>query len=131
MVDVSHPWLPLFMATMKLTHAHRLLFTMSFLDRINVGTAKLAGITADLHMTPNQFNNATVIFFVSYVAFEIPSNLVLKKMRPSRWIPFIMICWSIVQICMGLVTNYGQLLALRFLLGVSTFPRRLKVPPLT
>lgn len=99
---------------------------MSFLDRINVGTAKLAGITADLHMTPNQFNNATVIFFVSYVgafsprrpsisnspafstAFEIPSNLVLKKMRPSRWIPFIMICWSIVQVCMGLVTNYGE-----------------------
>lgn len=40
---------------------------MSFLDRINVGTAKLAGLTEDLNMTPGEFNNITVIFFVSYV----------------------------------------------------------------
>ena len=37
------------------------------------------------------------VFFVSYVAFEVPSNLVLKKFRPSRWIPFTMICWALFQ----------------------------------
>lgn len=86
-----------------------LLFTMSFLDRVNVGVAKLAGLTTDLNLTTNKFNNISVIFFVSYVAFEIPSNLILKKMRPSRWIPTIMILWAAVQISMGFVKNYGEL----------------------
>lgn len=54
---------------------------MSFLDRINIGTARLAGIEKDLGLTSLQFNTASMVFFVSYVAFEIPSNLVLKKVR--------------------------------------------------
>jgi MFS family permease len=45
------------------------------------------------------------------------SDLILKKMRPSRWIPLIVICWGITQTLMGLVTNYTQLLSLRALLG--------------
>ncbi|OCF34043.1 hypothetical protein I316_04390 [Kwoniella heveanensis BCC8398] len=96
-----------------------LLFTMSFLDRINIGTAKLAGLNTDLGLTSLQYNTASMIFFVSYVAAEVPSNLVLKKFRPSRWIPFIMIVWSLFQIFMGLVTNYHQLLAMRFCLGLA------------
>jgi len=48
--------------------------------------------------------------------FSLP-DLVLKKMRPSRWIPFVVISWGIVQTFMGIVTNYTQLLALRALLG--------------
>lgn len=55
---------------------------------------------------------------VPYVFFEVPSNLILKKFRPSRYIPITMVLWSIVQIFMGLITNYSQLLALRFLLGL-------------
>ncbi|WVQ83940.1 hypothetical protein IAT38_006084 [Cryptococcus sp. DSM 104549] len=96
-----------------------LLFTMSFLDRINIGTAKLAGLNTDLGLTSLQYNTASMIFFVSYVAAEVPSNLVLKKFRPSRWIPIIMIVWSLFQIFMGFVTNYGQLLAMRFCLGIA------------
>ncbi|ODN96459.1 hypothetical protein L198_04173 [Cryptococcus wingfieldii CBS 7118] len=96
-----------------------LLFTMSFLDRINIGTARLAGLNTDLGLTSLQYNTASMIFFVSYVAFEVPSNLVLKRFRPSRWIPLIMIVWSFFQIFMGFVTNYHQLLAMRFCLGVA------------
>ena len=59
----------------------------------------------------------STFFSVTYVFFEVPSNLILKKMRPSRWIPLIVICWGITQTLMGLVTNYSQLLALRALLG--------------
>lgn len=86
---------------------------MSFLDRVNVGAAKLFGLEADLNLVGNQYNIASLIFFVSYVAFEVPSNLVLKKLRPSIFIPCTMIVWAIFQIFMGIVTNYGQLLALR------------------
>nr|XP_018265893.1 uncharacterized protein I303_02269 [Kwoniella dejecticola CBS 10117]OBR88051.1 hypothetical protein I303_02269 [Kwoniella dejecticola CBS 10117] len=94
-----------------------LLYLLSFIDRVNVGAAKLVGLTTDLHLTSLQYSNASMIFFVSYVAFEVPSNLVLKKLRPSRWIPFTMLMLSI-WVIVGLVTNYEQLLALRFCLGL-------------
>ena len=51
--------------------------------------------------------------------FEIPSNLVLKKLRPSRWIPLIMIAWGTVMTLMGLVNSYGSLLACRLVLGAA------------
>ncbi|KAK8846631.1 hypothetical protein IAR55_005718 [Kwoniella newhampshirensis] len=103
---------------LKLIPWMTLLYLLSFIDRVNVGAAKLVGLTTELHLNSLQYSNASMIFFVSYVVFEVPSNLVLKKLRPSRWIPFTMICWAIFQTCMGLVTNYGQLLALRFCLGL-------------
>ncbi|KAL7421740.1 hypothetical protein Q5752_003511 [Cryptotrichosporon argae] len=96
-----------------------LLYLMSFLDRVNVGAAKLYGLNTALGLTSLQYSTASMIFFVSYVAFEIPSNLVLRKFRPSRYIPATMVVWSIFQIFMGLVTNYHQLLALRFCLGMA------------
>ncbi|KAL7409434.1 transporter [Mrakia frigida] len=94
-----------------------LLYLLSFLDRINFGVAKLSGIIEELNLTSLQFNTASMVFFVTYVAFEVPSNLILKKMRPSRWIPLIVICWGIVQTTMGVANTYGQLVALRCLLG--------------
>lgn len=54
---------------------------------VNVGAANLWDLTKDLHMTSHQFSIATLVFFVSYVAFEVPSNMVLKRFRPSRFIP--------------------------------------------
>ncbi|WVQ83828.1 hypothetical protein IAT38_005972 [Cryptococcus sp. DSM 104549] len=103
---------------MRLIPWMTLLYLLSFIDRVNVGAAKLVGLTTDLGLSSLQYSNASMIFFVSYVAFEVPSNLVLKKLRPSRYIPATMILWSIFQTTMGLVTNYGQLLALRFCLGL-------------
>lgn len=52
------------------------------------------------------------------VFFEVPSNLVLKRLRPSVFLPATMVLWAIFQTLMGLVTNYGQLLAMRFCLGM-------------
>ena len=100
------------------TLSRRLLYLMSFLDRVNIGTARITGLLTQLNLSSNQYSIASSIFFVSYVAFEVPSNLVLRKFRPSRWIPFTMVCWSIFQIFMGLVTDYGSLVALRFCLGL-------------
>ncbi|WVQ76646.1 hypothetical protein IAR50_006320 [Cryptococcus sp. DSM 104548] len=91
---------------------------LSFIDRVNVGAAKLVGLTTDLGLTSLQYSNASMIFFVPYVVFEVPSNLLLKRLRPSIWLPFTMVCWAIFQTTMGLVTGYQQLLALRFCLGL-------------
>ncbi|KAF8572720.1 putative MFS nicotinic acid transporter Tna1 [Ramaria rubella] len=95
-----------------------LLYLLSFLDRVNIGQARLAGLEKDLRLRGNQYDVALTIFFVSYVAFELPSNLLLKRFKPQRWICFIMVCWSILQIAMGLVTNHQGLYATRFLLGL-------------
>lgn len=57
------------------------------------------------------------ILFVTYITFEVPSNLVLKKFTPSRWIAFITVSWGIVATLTGLVESYAGLLACRVILG--------------
>ncbi|KAE8855268.1 hypothetical protein PTNB29_09519 [Pyrenophora teres f. teres] len=97
-----------------------LLFLLAFLDRVNIGNAKIQGLTEDLEMIgPNayRYNIALFIFFVPYVLFEVPSNLVLKKLKPSTWLSLIMTLWGLSTIGMGLITNFEGLVAMRVLLG--------------
>ncbi|KAA8651289.1 hypothetical protein EYZ11_008806 [Aspergillus tanneri] len=97
------------------------LYFLAFLDRINIGHAVVFGLEEDLGMDPksNQFNTALTIFFVPYVLLEIPSNMVLKKLRPHIWLAGCMFCFGILTIAQGFVKNYSGLLATRFLIGVS------------
>ncbi|KAF1843935.1 MFS general substrate transporter [Cucurbitaria berberidis CBS 394.84] len=91
------------------------LFLLAFLDRTNIG------LVEDLDMTgskAHRYNVALFIFFVPYILFEVPSNLVLKKLAPSTWLSLIMVLWGISTIGMGLVNNYEGLLAMRVLLGL-------------
>ncbi|GAA5964119.1 hypothetical protein JCM21900_004514 [Sporobolomyces salmonicolor] len=103
----------------KLVPFLSLLYLLSFLDRVNIGQAKLDNLVQDLHLKGQEYNIALVTFFVGYVITETPSNIALKKLRPSRWIPFIMICWSVVMTLMGLVHNFAGLTAARFFLGLA------------
>ncbi|KAH7131984.1 major facilitator superfamily domain-containing protein [Dendryphion nanum] len=96
-----------------------LLYLMSFLDRSNIGNARLAGLERDLKMQKLDYNVALAIFFPFYVAAEIPSNLMMKRFRPSIWIPFIMITWGTMTCVMGRVHNYSGLLAARAALGLA------------
>lgn len=84
----------------------------------SIGNAKVAGMYDDLKLTSSDYSMALVIFFISYVIFEIPSNMILARTRPSLYIPGIMILWAVVTCCTAAVKNYQQLLAIRFLLGV-------------
>lgn len=61
--------------------------------RTNIGNAKLAGLPDDLNLTGNQYNAALTIFFVSYSLFEPLTNVLLKRLRPSIFIPIIMMLW--------------------------------------
>ncbi|GES63963.1 major facilitator superfamily transporter [Aspergillus terreus] len=96
-----------------------LLYLLSFLDRTNIGNARLAGLEEDLGMSGLDYNVALAIFFPFYVAAEIPSNLMMKKSRPALWIPIIMVAWGICCTLMGTVTNYPGLLAARAALGIA------------
>jgi MFS family permease len=93
------------------------LYLFSFLDRVNIGNARLYGLQEDLRLSSTQFQTAVSILFVTYILSELPSNLVLKKLRPSRWIAFITTAWGIIATLTGVVQNYGGLIACRLLLG--------------
>ena len=68
-------------------------------------------------MDDSQFQTAVSILFVTYILSEVPSNLVLKKLTPSRWIAFITVAWGIIATLTGIVQSYGGLIACRLLLG--------------
>jgi MFS family permease len=84
---------------------------------VNIGNARLYGLQEDLSMSDSQFQTAVSILFVTYILSELPSNLVLKKLRPSRWIAFITTSWGIIATLTGITQSYGGLIACRLLLG--------------
>jgi hypothetical protein len=81
------------------------------------GNAKIQGMTKDLNMKGDDYNIALFIFFVPYILFEIPSNLIIKKVAPSTWLSAIMFLWGVTTIGQGLIKTNGGLQAMRFLLG--------------
>ena len=69
-------------------------------------------------MTTYQYTIALMVFLIAYALFEVPSNYFLKKMRPSRWIAFLMLSWGSITMGLGGTHNYASVTAVRFLLGV-------------
>ncbi|KAK1075961.1 hypothetical protein LTR33_009367 [Friedmanniomyces endolithicus] len=85
------------------------LYMLAFLDRTNIGNAKIQGLTKDLKMTGNDYNIALMIFFPSYIVFEVPSNILIKRLAPSTWLSLIMFLWGVITIfpgCMYLISMY-------------------------
>ncbi|KAK4561203.1 hypothetical protein LTR86_005158 [Recurvomyces mirabilis] len=70
-------------------------------------------------MSNGQYAAALSLFFVSYAGFEPLTNILLKRLKPSIFIPLIMVLWGIVMTCMGLVTNFSGLAAARWFLGMA------------
>jgi len=97
------------------------LYLLSFLDRTNIGNARLDKLEEDLKMdkTGLQYNDALAVFFPFYVAAEIPSNMAMKRFRPSIWIPCIMVAWAVCTTLMGIVQNYTGLMVARSALGIA------------
>ncbi len=70
-------------------------------------------------MSSADYQIALSVYFISYNLFEVPSNIILKKFRPSLWLLLIVVACSIVMNLMGVVQTKGGLYATRFLLGVT------------
>ena len=96
-----------------------LIYLAAFLDRVNIANALTLGLPKDLHLKGNQANVALTVFFVPYVLFEIPSNILLKKFKPHVWLSGCVSAFGIVMLCQGFVHNYSGLLATRFFLGLA------------
>ncbi|KAF8659466.1 hypothetical protein AX16_001833 [Volvariella volvacea WC 439] len=93
-------------------------YLLSFLDRSNIGNARVAGLQSDLRMTNKQYSIALTVTYVPYIAAELPSNLLLKSVGPNLMLPTMLTLWGVITACQGLVRSYHTLLLCRFLLGL-------------
>ncbi|RDL40055.1 MFS general substrate transporter [Venustampulla echinocandica] len=97
-----------------------LLYLLAFLDRTNIGNAKIDHLQDDLHnMSTGKYNASLSIFFVSYSVFEPLTNVMMKKFRPSIFIPAIMVAWGLCMTFMGFCNNWSGLMAARWFLGLA------------
>lgn len=103
----------------RLLPAVGILYLLSFLDRSNVGNARIEGLLNDVHITGNQYLTGLTLYFVGYVLFEIPCNIILKRTTPRIWLPTLTIVWGIVATLTGIVYNLAGFLVVRFFLGVA------------
>ncbi|MDA3627543.1 MFS transporter [Saccharopolyspora sp. WRP15-2] len=94
-----------------------LCYTFAYLDRVNIGFAKLH-MQSDVGISDAVYGLAAGIFFLGYVIFEVPSNLLLAKIGTRKTIFRIMVLWGLTSAAMMFVSDATSFYVLRFLLGV-------------
>ncbi|KAI0905023.1 putative allantoate permease [Ustulina deusta] len=95
-----------------------LIYVVAFLDRANISNALTLSLPQELHLTAEQPNIALAVFFIPYILFEIPSNVLMKRFTPRTWLSLCILGFGVVEIAQGFVKSYRGLLAARFFLGV-------------
>jgi D-galactonate transporter len=95
-----------------------LCYVVAYLDRVNVGFAKLQ-MQSDLDLTDTVYGLGAGVFFIGYFIFEIPSNIILHRVGARLWIARIMITWGVLSALTMFVTGAQGFYAMRFLLGVA------------
>nr|GAT46902.1 predicted protein [Mycena chlorophos] len=99
------------------------IYLLCYLDRANIGNAKVLNsethndLLSETHMTDYDYTIALMVFLVAYAIFEVPSNYLLKRLRPSRWIAFLMFAWGAITMGIGGTKSYAAVTVARFLLG--------------
>lgn len=94
------------------------IYLMNFMDRVGIGNAKLYGLEKDLGLYGDQFQMAVSFLFITYCLFETPSNLIIKRMKPARYLAGLVFFWGVVAVATGFVNNFAALVACRLLLGL-------------
>lgn len=94
------------------------LFLLAFLDRTNIGNAAIQNMPSDLHMRGSNYNVALFVFFIPYILLEVPSNLILRKVKPSTWLSGIMVGWGMCTVGQGVVRRWEGVVGLRAGVGV-------------
>ncbi|KAL2823571.1 major facilitator superfamily domain-containing protein [Aspergillus cavernicola] len=95
-----------------------LMCVLAYVDRNNIGNARAAGMGDDLDLTSSRYAMLITVFFIAYVILEVPSNLILARVRPSWYLAAIMIAWGVVVAAMSQVKTYEGILVARFFLGL-------------
>ena len=91
---------------------------MNYLDRNNISAARLKGLQSDLGLNYNQYSTCLSILYVGYILMQVPSNMFINRIsRPSIYIAISMTLWGLITTCSGNARNFGDMVAIRFLLG--------------
>jgi MFS transporter, ACS family, pantothenate transporter len=88
------------------------------LDQTNISNAYVSGMKEDLRMNANQLNIIDVAWTSGYVVGQLPSQIILTKVRPSIWIPSCELVWTMLTFCIAAATTSKQVIAIRFFVGL-------------
>ncbi|KAJ4376000.1 hypothetical protein N0V83_001280 [Neocucurbitaria cava] len=99
-----------------------LMYFFNFLDRNAIVNGKINGLDKDLGMKGTEYNTCVSIFFVGYLIGQIPSNMILTRVKPAWYMSGWMMAWAIVSTLMAVVKDYHGMLAARFMLGIVEAP---------
>ncbi|KAJ5602594.1 major facilitator superfamily domain-containing protein [Penicillium hordei] len=94
------------------------LYMLCAIDRANVGNARIEGMNDDLNLIGYRYNILLSVFFVFYLAVEIPSNVILKNVGPRWYLPALVFCFGLVSLCTAFVQSYPAMIVVRALLGI-------------
>ncbi|RVX76153.1 hypothetical protein B0A52_00510 [Exophiala mesophila] len=94
------------------------IWLFAFIDRSNIGNARIDGLVEDLNLHGTRFNIALVVFYVPYILVDVPSNWVVKYFKAGNYLPALIILWGLVSTFLGFTKSYGGLIAARFFLGL-------------
>ncbi|KAM5344172.1 hypothetical protein ACJ41O_012709 [Fusarium nematophilum] len=93
-------------------------YLMNMMDRVNIGNARLFGLEEDLGIEgTNGFQISVSVLFITYCLLEAPSNLIIKKMQPARYLAGLTLAWGIAATFSAWVNSLGALIACRLILG--------------
>ncbi|KAH8820252.1 major facilitator superfamily domain-containing protein [Xylogone sp. PMI_703] len=94
-------------------------FFIAYMDRNNLGNARVMGMQADLHLSNSQFYNCLTVFFVGYMVFMLPANLGMRIVGPPRQLGAAVIFFGVCGTCLSASKAYGTVIALRILIGLG------------
>ncbi|KAK3695680.1 major facilitator superfamily domain-containing protein [Podospora appendiculata] len=95
------------------------IWLFSFIDRSNIGNAKISGLPEDLGIdTGTSFNVALLVFYIPYILVDVPSNLLLKRLKAGVFLPSLITAWGVVCTFTGFTKSYAGLVVCRLLLGL-------------
>ncbi|TPX20251.1 hypothetical protein DIZ76_016139 [Coccidioides immitis] len=94
------------------------LYLLSFLDRTNIGNARIAGMESDLRLNGSQYTWLLTIFYISFIAFQF-QGVMWKIIPPHIWATIVVFGWGLFATCQAAVHSWAGEMALRFLLGVA------------
>jgi hypothetical protein len=113
--------LPSFLSFPSLPHSLRFsvhaLTHRSYLDRNALANARIQGIEASIGLVGSQFNTAISVLFAGYIFLQIPSNMVITRVRPSIYLPACMALWGVVSGLTAVTHDFTSLVLVRFFLG--------------
>jgi MFS family permease len=138
-VDISHEWAAkfenldddvrkqmsrklLFKIDIHLLPFLIIMYLLNYLDRSNLAQARQGTLEKDLNMKGDDYNIATSILFVGYLLMQLPSNLLITRMRPSLYLGAVMTLWGVISTCNSAVHSFSSLVVVRFFLGFVEAP---------